>query len=177
MGANLKIEPDHGRKLIVALLVILALIAVPFIEITLFIEAGGEIGAPAVLGLTILTAVGGLAIVRAQGLSNFRRMQQVMDRGEPPIAEMVHGMFLALAGVLLLIPGFLTDAVGALLLLPPVRALLGSGLFRMLEKRHQRHQQDDGIIDAEYWEEHEDQDQSRTVTRVEVIEKRDRPEH
>lgn len=136
-----------------AILIIFALIALPFIEISIFIEAGRALSIPAVLGLTILTAVGGLAIVRVQGLNNFRRMQQAMDRGDPPIAGIVHGGLLAVAGVFLLIPGFLTDTVGALLLLPPVRALLGGVFFRLLERRFQRPRQQDDIIDAEYWEE------------------------
>lgn len=136
-----------------AILIIFALIALPFIEISIFIEAGRVLSIPAVLGLTILTAVGGLAIVRVQGLNNFRRMQQAMDRGEPPIAEIVHGGLLLVAGVFLLIPGFLTDAVGALLLLPPVRALIGAGFFRILEKKVGKTRGNDDIIDAEYWEE------------------------
>jgi len=137
----------------VAILIIFALIALPFIEISIFIEAGRAISIPAVLGLTILTAVGGLAIVRVQGLNNFRRMQQAMDQGKPPIAEIVHGGLLLVAGVFLLIPGFLTDAVGALLLLPPVRALIGAGFFRILEQKVRKTRHHDDIIDAEYWEE------------------------
>jgi len=137
----------------VAILIIFALIALPFIEISIFIEAGRAISIPAVLGLTILTAVGGLAIVRVQGLNNIRRMQQAMDRGKPPIAEIVHGALLLVAGVFLLIPGFLTDTVGALLLLPPVRALIGAGFFRVLERRVHKTRRQDDIIDAEYWEE------------------------
>lgn len=154
-----------------AILIILALIALPFIEISIFIEAGRALSIPGVLGLTILTAVGGLAIVRVQGLNNFRRMQQAMDRGEPPIAEIVHGTLLFVAGVFLLIPGFLTDAVGALLLLPPVRALIGAGFFRMLERRVKRRSRQDDVIDAEFWEE----DDTETY-RARIGNRHDRPD-
>ncbi len=135
-----------------AFLILLALLALPFVEISLFIEAGRAIGIPATLGLTILTAVGGIAIVRHQGLQNFRRMQEAMERNEPPIAEIVHGMLLLIAGVFLLLPGFLTDTVGALLLIPPVRAMVGASFFRFLERRHRRAGDDHVIIDAEFWE-------------------------
>lgn len=148
-----------------ALLILLAFLALPFIEIALFIEAGRAVGIPATLALTILTAVGGIAIVRLQGLQNFRRMQEAMEHNEPPIAEIVHSVLLLVAGVFLLIPGFFTDAVGALLLIPPVRALVGASFFRMLERRYRRGRPDSTIIEGEFWEE-EDRAPSRTSPRT-----------
>ncbi|MEX1147323.1 MAG: FxsA family protein [Sphingomonadales bacterium] len=137
-------------------IILLALLALPFIEITLFIEAGRAVGIMATLALTILTAVGGIAIVRHQGLNNLRRMRAATEKGEPPIAEMVHGVLLLVAGLFLLIPGFFTDAAGALLLIPPIRALLGARLLRSLSRRNRKGGSKNtgaDVVDVEYWEE------------------------
>lgn len=107
------------------LLILLLLIGLPLAEISLFIEVGGQIGAGSTIILTIGTAVAGLALARLQGFAVLARMQESMARGQPPVGELIHGFFLFLAGALLFLPGFLTDAVGLLLLLPPVRILLG----------------------------------------------------
>lgn len=103
-------------------LVILSLfIAVPLIEIAVFIQVGGVIGLWPTIALVILTAVAGTAMLRAQGLATLRRAQASLERGEAPLREVFDGACLLVAGVLLLTPGFVTDAVGLLLFLPPVR--------------------------------------------------------
>ena len=107
------------------LVILLLLIGLPLLEISIFIEVGGKIGAFWTVIATVGTAALGVMIVRLQGMVVMARARENMMRGEPLVAEMIHGMFLFLAGVLLLIPGFLTDAVGALFLLPPVRSYLG----------------------------------------------------
>lgn len=153
-------------------IILLALLALPFVEIALFIEAGRAVGIPATLGLTILTAVGGIAIVRIQGLNNLRRMQNAMGRGEPPIAGMVHGVLLLVAGLFLLIPGFFTDIVGAILLIPAMRAAAGAWLLLRLSRRAkprrngQGRTTDDTIIDAEYWAEESENRNSSTPRRM-----------
>ncbi len=113
------------------LLILLIFIGLPLAEISLFIEVGGEIGAGGTILLTVATAVAGVTLARLQGFAVMARMQESMARGQPPVAELVHGFFLFMAGVFLFIPGFLTDTLGVLLLLPPVRILLGrSGIRR-----------------------------------------------
>jgi UPF0716 protein FxsA len=107
------------------LVILLLLIGLPLLEISVFIEVGGKIGAFWTVAATLGTAALGVTIVRLQGMVVMARARQNMMRGEPLVGEMIHGMFLFLAGVLLLIPGFLTDALGALFLLPPVRSYLG----------------------------------------------------
>jgi len=107
-----------------ALIFLLALILTPLIEITLFVEIGGEIGALPVVLLTVATAAAGIGLVRAQGLHTLRSAQRELDAGRAPVAEMMHGAMLVAAGLFLLAPGFMTDALGALLLLPPVRRLV-----------------------------------------------------
>jgi len=115
-----------------ALIFLLALILTPLIEITLFVEIGGAIGALPVVLLTVATAAAGIGLVRAQGLHTLRSAQRELDAGRAPVAEMMHGAMLVAAGLFLLAPGFMTDALGALLLLPPVRRLV----VRQLLARH-----------------------------------------
>lgn len=107
------------------IVILMLLIGLPLVEISIFAEVGAEIGGPMTAILTLLTAVVGVYIVRLQGLAVMSRARENMMKGEPLVAEAIHGMFLFLAGLLLVIPGFLTDSLGALLLLPPIRSLLG----------------------------------------------------
>ncbi len=107
-----------------ALLFLALLILAPLIEISVFIEVGTRIGALTTIGITVLTAVVGLYLVRLEGLAVMIRMRHSMAMGEAPILEMFHGFFLFLAGAFLLIPGFVTDVFGGLLLIPMVRNLL-----------------------------------------------------
>ncbi|WGF86874.1 FxsA family protein [Marinivivus vitaminiproducens] len=105
-------------------LLLVAFLAYPLAEIATFILVGSEIGVLATLGLILLSAVLGIAIIRRQGFATLTRARQNMDRGVAPVAEAFEGLCLALAGVLLVLPGFLTDVAGALLLVPPLRRFL-----------------------------------------------------
>ncbi len=105
-------------------LVLLGLIALPVIEIALFIKSAEAIGVLATVVVAVLAGIGGIALLQRQGLSTIWRAREMMARGETPVAEVFDGLCLGLAGLLLVLPGFLTDAVALLLLLPPVRALL-----------------------------------------------------
>lgn len=118
-----------------ALIFLLGLIIAPLVEIAVFIGVGREIGALPVILLTVVTAAVGLMIARAQGIGTLARARAEMAAGRPPVAEMMSGALLALSGLLLLIPGFLTDALGALLLFPPLRRLLAERLALMLTGR------------------------------------------
>ncbi len=103
---------------------LVAFIAVPMVEIALFIQVGGLIGLWPTLAIVILTALAGTALMRVQGLQALRRLQTAVELGENPVGPIAHGALILVAGVLLLTPGFFTDAVGLALLLPPVRAAL-----------------------------------------------------
>lgn len=116
------------------LILFLILFGIPAIEIGLFVLIGGEIGVWSTLGVVLLTAIVGTALVRAQGLSVIRELNGNMERGELPISAMVSGVCLVLAGILLVTPGFLTDAIGFILLIPWTRNLLGAGLVTGLAK-------------------------------------------
>ncbi len=100
----------------------LLLVAVPIIEIALFIEVGGWIGTWPTVGIVILTAIIGSAMLRQQGLGILGTMQERLASGENPGRLLADGAMILFAGALLLTPGFFTDAVGFLLLMPPFRA-------------------------------------------------------
>jgi UPF0716 protein FxsA len=119
----------------IGLILLAALIVVPLAEIAVLIEVGGWLGIGATLALIVLTAVVGAWLLRRQGIAVLRRAQQQMQQGSVPLAEVFDGFCLVIAGALLLTPGFLTDTTGALLLLPPVRALLYRRVRRRLEEQ------------------------------------------
>lgn len=105
--------------------IILALfILTPLIEIYLFIEIGTAIGAWQTILLIVVTAVIGVALLRRQGLSTIQKIQAQMQRGELPAVGMLEGIMLFIAGAILLLPGFFTDTIGFLLLIPPLRKAL-----------------------------------------------------
>ena len=113
------------------ILLVVLFIGLPLLEIAVFIEVGGLIGVWATIALTIATALAGSLLLRAQGLATLLRVRRQMDQGQLPAREIFEGVFLVLAGALLLVPGFVTDALGLLLFMPPVRDLL-----RLLIARH-----------------------------------------
>ena len=113
-------------------LLLLLFVAIPLAEIYLLLEIGGIIGAVPTIGLVVLTAVIGAALVRAQGFSTIMRIRRNLDAGEIPAVAMIEGAFLLLAGALLLTPGFLTDTIGFGCLIPPLRQTL---IVRFIETR------------------------------------------
>ncbi|MCS2149459.1 FxsA family protein [Scandinavium manionii] len=92
-----------------------------YIEISIFIQVAHVFGVLMTLILVIFTSVIGMSLVRNQGFKNFMLMQQKMQAGESPAAEMIKSVSLIIAGLLLVLPGFFTDFLGMLLLLPPVQ--------------------------------------------------------
>ena len=102
-------------------LIPLILIFVPIIEITLFVQIGGAIGLGWTLLVILATAMLGARAIRRQGIDALARAQAQMANGKPPVGEIVHGVLILMAGILLLTPGFLTDALGFLLLFPTTR--------------------------------------------------------
>ena len=99
----------------------LAFLLVPLIEIGLFIQIGGWIGLWPTLGIVILTAILGTFLVRQQGRLAMSELRTSFSELGNPSEPLAHGAMILFAGALLLTPGFFTDAVGFLLLMPPVR--------------------------------------------------------
>lgn len=103
------------------MLLLVLFIAVPLIEIALFIQVGGWLGLWPTLAIVLITAVLGTVLVRQQGLSVLRGLSQRLNALEDPTEALVHGAMILFSGALLLTPGFFTDAVGFSLLVPGVR--------------------------------------------------------
>lgn len=103
----------------------------PILEIAAFVVVGSHIGVLATVALVVATSVMGAALLRIQGLGTLARIRAQVDRGTVPDRELAHGAMILVAGLLLLMPGFLTDAVGLLLFVPPVR----DAAWRLLRAR------------------------------------------
>ncbi|MCZ6853354.1 MAG: FxsA family protein [Gammaproteobacteria bacterium] len=101
----------------------------PILEMYLLIEVGGYLGTLPTIGLVMLTAVIGVALLRRQGLATLTRGLGRLQRGEIPAQEMAEGILLGIAGALLITPGFVTDAVGFAFLLPVSRVLIARKLL------------------------------------------------
>lgn len=101
-----------------------ALLLIPILEIAVFILVGGEIGVIVTLGLILLTAIIGSILLRIQGISILQQIRLKMEADEVPGRELIDGVMVMAAGILLLTPGFVTDFVGFLLFLPPLRAFI-----------------------------------------------------
>jgi UPF0716 protein FxsA len=105
----------------------------PIIEIALLIEVGDRIGGWPTIGLVILTAAIGATLVRMQGVATLFQARRKLDMGQIPGQEMVEGLMLAIAGVLLVTPGFVTDAFGLLLVAPFSRPLIARWLLSKMQ--------------------------------------------
>ncbi|GAB4291739.1 MAG: hypothetical protein Kow0096_06040 [Thiohalomonadaceae bacterium] len=117
-------------------LLFLLLLLLPVLEIYLLLQVGGVIGAIPTIALVVFTAVLGALLLRHQGLAVLQRVQQLMQQSEAPTAAMLEGVVILLSGAMLLLPGFFTDALGLLGLVPPLRhALVAAILRRGLPRR------------------------------------------
>ena len=96
-------------------------IAVPIVEIAVLIKVGGLLGFLPTIGIVILTAVLGTAMLRAQSMSTLASVQSKLNAGEVPALQLMEGVALLIGGVLLLTPGFVTDAIGFFCLVPATR--------------------------------------------------------
>lgn len=117
------------------LILLFLFIGVPLIEIVLFIKVGGAIGMSMTVVIVVATALIGSFMLRTQGLATMREAQANIDRAELPVDAVIHGIFLLLAGAFLLTPGFLTDAIGFALFVPPLRLALGRQIMASVMAR------------------------------------------
>ncbi|MEO1066851.1 MAG: FxsA family protein [Pseudomonadota bacterium] len=106
-------------------------LAVPILEITVFILVGNQIGLFPTLGMILVTAVLGTLLLRHQGLQLFSEIKAKTEAGEVPGRQLVHGVLLLVAGIFLLTPGFVTDSCGFLLFVPAIR----DAVWRFLKDR------------------------------------------
>ncbi len=109
-------------------------VALPLAELFVLIEVGSHIGALATIGLCIATALLGTTLIRSQGLAALGKVQNSFNRQEIPAVAMLEGAFLLVAGLCLLTPGLITDTIGFLCLVPPLRlAIIERGFIRNLQ--------------------------------------------
>ena len=134
---------------------LIAFIAVPVIEIGLFIQVGDIIGLWPTLLIVLLTAIAGTTLVRSQGTQVLSALQGSFQAMRDPTEPLAHGAMILFAGALLLTPGFFTDAFGFLLLFPPFRHLVTTMIRSRLKSANVNFSSkqadiDQNVIDAEY---------------------------
>ncbi len=111
------------------------LVIVPIIEIALFVKIGGLIGLGPTIAIVILTALLGSWLLKREGLAALARLEAAVLRGDDPSPVLIDGILILAAGLLLLTPGFFTDTIGFLLLLPPTRAAFIRWAGRQIVRR------------------------------------------
>ena len=129
--------------------VLILILSVPLIEIYLFIKIGSSIGAFNTISLILLTAIIGVAYARYEGFNTLRSGMTQLVKNEVPIYEIVSGAALTFAAILLIIPGFATDCLGLLLIIPITRKLIFNAFFKKLNKKKNTYEKKD-FIEGEY---------------------------
>ncbi len=117
------------------LLLVVAFIIVPLLELAVIIQVGQLIGAGWTITLLFAVSIAGAWLVKREGRGAWRNFRRALDEARMPAVEVVDGALVLVGGALLLTPGFLTDVVAVLLLLPPVRAGLRAGTINALRRR------------------------------------------
>ena len=134
-------------------LLVTVFILIPIIEISLFIEIGSNIGSFNTICLIFLTAIIGVYFVRQQGLSTFQRLANQIQKLETPIQTVGEGLVILLSGVLLITPGFFTDAIGFLGLIPFTRIFFIKLVATLILSRYGVYKKKaDDTIEADYFE-------------------------
>ena len=134
-------------------LLVTVFILIPIIEISLFIEIGSNIGSFNTICLIFLTAIIGVFFVRQQGLSTFQRLANQIQKLETPIQTVGEGLVILLSGVLLITPGFFTDAIGFLGLIPFTRIFFIKLVATFILSRYGVYKKKaDDTIEADYFE-------------------------
>ena len=134
-------------------LLVTVFILIPIIEISLFIEIGSNIGSFNTICLIFLTAIIGVYFVRQQGLSTFQRLANQIQKLETPIQTVGEGLVIFLSGVLLITPGFFTDTIGFLGLIPFTRIFFVKLVATFILSRYGVYKKKtDDTIEADYFE-------------------------
>jgi UPF0716 protein FxsA len=135
--------------------VLLSIILIPILEIYLFIKIGSQIGAFNTILLIFITAVIGVYYAKYEGLNTIRSGFAQIIKNQEPAYEIISGAAIAFAAILLIIPGFATDLLGFLLILPITRKIIFGNLSNKLKKRKVKK---DNFIDGEFEDIEEDDD-------------------
>ena len=135
----------------------LLFIGIPALEVFLMIKIGGKIGALNTVSLILLTAIIGVYFAKLEGIKTMRSVVMNLYQNKIPIYEMISGASIAIAALLLIIPGFFTDAIGFFILIPFTRKILINLLFK--KKNFSNNQKDTSILDGEIIEEKDKKDE------------------
>ena len=135
--------------------VLFLIIGIPLIEIYLFIKIGSQIGAFNTVLLILTTAIAGVAYARYEGFNTLKSGMSLLIKNEMPIYELISGATLAFAALLLIFPGFATDLIGILLVIPLTRRLI---LGKFVKKNQYEKKESKNYIDGEYEDLGEDDD-------------------
>ncbi len=135
--------------------VLILIIGIPLIEIYLFIKIGSQIGAFNTVLLILATAIMGVAYVRYEGFNTLKAGMGQLIKNKMPIYEIISGATLAFAAFLLILPGFATDIVGILLVIPITRRLI---LGKFINKKNYKEKENNNYIDGEFKDLDEDDD-------------------
>lgn len=115
--------------------ILLILLAATVVELSVLVAVGHAIGILATIGLLILSSLTGAILLRREGTRTVAAFIEAIRSRRPPHHELLEGMLIAAAGVLIVLPGFVSDALGLLLLLPPLRALVRRRILRSASRR------------------------------------------
>ena len=126
--------------------ILLAIIAIPIVEIYLFIRVGSEIGAFNTILLIFVTAFFGVVYARYEGFNTLKSGMSQIVRNELPVYEIISGAALAFAALLLILPGFATDLLGLLIIFPPTRKLI----FKKVSTKQKSNNSNQDFINGEY---------------------------
>lgn len=118
-----------------ALLLVIVFLVAPLVELAVIISVAGSIGAFNTIGLLILVSLVGAWLARREGAGVLRRIQGALSRGEMPSNEVADGGLILLAGALMIAPGFVSDGLAIILLLPPTRAVVRVPLLRYVARK------------------------------------------
>ena len=135
--------------------VLLAVILIPIVEIYLFIKIGSQIGAFSTIFLVFFTAVIGVYYARYEGINTLRSGMMQIIKNQIPARELISGAAIAFAAVLLIIPGFATDLIGFLLIIPITRRLI---LGRLSKKFENKETKKSNFIEGEFEDIEDDND-------------------
>ena len=137
--------------------IILFLIGIPLVEIYLMIKIGGVIGAFNTIFLIFFTAISGIYFARLAGLNAIRSGFGQLVKNEMPVYEIISGAALAFAALLLIVPGFLTDLIGFLLIVPTTRKLF----FKIISSKYKKKEMNDNFIEGEFEENIQDDEDKK----------------
>jgi UPF0716 protein FxsA len=129
-------------------IVFVLLLLVPLAELWVIVQVAQGIGVLNAIGLLLLVSLAGAWLLKQQGIATWRRLQATLQRGEMPTNEVTDGAMILLGGALLLTPGFITDAVGLVLLIPASRAALKGGMRKLLARWAKRRSRERGVYSA-----------------------------